>query len=239
MKIKIIKIFLHIILLVFLSCSSLAFAQINAYPSIVNLSVNSLREDVLVSNHGKETAYVRVTPRLLENPGTPKQKEVTIRNPRELGLLVSPQKLAIPPGQFRLVRIVSIKPSIKIDRIYIVSIEPILGQLKFLQDSDNQARMAIKVVVGYGILVMNRPKLLEPRITMTRRGRTVTVKNIGNTTIFLQYGQQCVRANQCTPLPTPVKRMFPGNTWTFTAPKSMPVFFHGLFAGDSKMYRSN
>lgn len=217
-----------------------AFASIGVEPVIVSLSVKSLRDDVRVVNNGKKIVYVQVSTSRIENPGTKNRKAIPIKNPRESGLLVSPQKLAIPPGQFRLVRIVAIKPNITSDKIFQITFMPIVGKIKQPSNVYNETRMALKFVVGYGVIVLVRPAQLNPKITLSRQGRSVTAKNEGNTTIYLSGGQQCLTIGQCEPLKNLAKRLYPGNTWSFALPKASPVYFFGRYNGaGSTTYRSN
>ena len=63
-------------------------------------------QDVVVYNRGTEVAYVRVEPSIIHNPGTDQEKREIYRDPKAAGLLVTPQKLVVPPGGRKLVRFV-------------------------------------------------------------------------------------------------------------------------------------
>lgn len=221
------------LLVIFLFNSS--YAMISVSPVIIDLapkeSSQIQSQDVRVFNHGSQIAYVRVTPKLVTNPGTTKEKQVEITNPQELGLLISPRKLMIPPGQFKMIRFVFTKKSGNDDRIFRVDIQPVSGSL--LLPKTVKEEVGIKLIVGYAVLVIQRAKDPMPKVTIQRSGREVTIHNSGNTNVILVDGKQCdAVTNKCVELET--QRLYAGNTWKFKAPKSEPVTFKGYY-GDSNL----
>ena len=73
-----------------------AMAQLSVDDAIVDFNdADQRRTDVQVRNTGEETLYVSVTPRLVENPGTPDERRVEIKNPRDLGLLTADRDLGV------------------------------------------------------------------------------------------------------------------------------------------------
>ena len=71
-----------------------------------------------------------------------------------------------------------------------------------------------------------RPIHPKPDIVITRKGKAITVRNLGNTTALLTLGKQCVQ-DTCQPLPMAmqIRRLYAGNVWHFTVPKAAPVVF--------------
>lgn len=238
---KIFKIALLGSLLTFFNTAS---ALISVTPVIVDTQAQSSADandldmqDVRVFNNGDQVAYVRVTPKVVQNPGTPSEKQVEMTNPEDLGLLVSPRKLMIPAGQFKIVRFVFTQKPTNVDRIFRVDIQPVSAEL-LMPGTKQKDEMGIKLLVGYAVLVIQRPDNAKPVLTITRDGRTVTVKNTGNTNALLGDGQQCDSSGKnCKQLP--VDRLYAGNTWTFTAPASSPVTFVAAYGSSAINLKSN
>ena len=63
-----------------------------------------LRKDIEVENPSSENLYIEITPAVVEQPGTEDEQRIAISDPRESGLLVTPNKLVVPPGGRKLVR---------------------------------------------------------------------------------------------------------------------------------------
>lgn len=219
-----------------------SYALINVTPVIVDIQSDSAggdldTQDVNVFNNDKEVAYVQVTPKIVQNPGTPSEKQVVMANPEDLGLLVSPRKLVIPPDQFKIVRFVFTQKPAAVDRIFRVDIQPVTAGL-LIPGSKQKQDVGIKLLVGYAVLVIQRPVNAKPIISITRDGRTVTLKNTGNTNALLESGQQCdSKGKNCQKLP--VDRLYAGNTWSFTAPASSPVTFIASYGDSTINLKSN
>jgi P pilus assembly chaperone PapD len=227
--------------LLFLTASP-SYAMIGVSPVIIDLDPQSKNiaasrtQDVRVYNHGGEIAYIKITPRIVDHPGTKHEKQIEVKNPQELGMLVSPRKLMIPPGQFKLVRFVFTKKPGKVDRIFRVDIQPVSGSL--LLPKTKKEEVGIKLMVGYAVLVMQRPNNPMPKLSIKRDGRIVTVKNTGNTNVLLADGTQCENGSKkCVELET--HRLYAGNTWTFKAPKALPVRFKGFYGDELTIVDSN
>ncbi|PCI39866.1 MAG: hypothetical protein COB50_00545 [Thiotrichales bacterium] len=216
-----------------------AFAGISVVPILVGFKPGDLpRKDITVTNLGKKTAYVKVTPYMLINPGTKKSKEVLERDPSKSGIMVSPNKLIIPANGKRVVRIMLTKPYGDKDRFYTINVSPVEGKLVPTKDEDGKSKdsMSIHIVISYGVLVTVRPKNMHANVKITRKDKEITATNTGNTNALLLHGKQCIK-DKCEELPT--KRLFAGATWTFTAPKAAPVKFRSKVASETKEVVSN
>lgn len=226
--------------LIFILYSGVGFAGIRVRPMEMDFLPGAPpRLDFRVTNTGERIDYVEVIPYLIENPGTKQKKETAIPNPKELGLLISPQKMAIAPKQTRFVRVVLTKPPGDVDRIYKLSVTPAVPRL-LGSGGKGDRNIALKIVVGYGALVTVRPKRMQPNIVLTRRGKEVTAVNKGNTNVVLTYGKQCEAKDKCKDVPKKLsRRLYAGNTWKFTLPEARPVEFIGRYAKDAIRVRSN
>jgi len=173
------------------------------------------RADVEVQNRGRERMYVLVSPAMIQNPGTKGERRVKIADPGKLGLLVTPQRMILEPGQRKLVRFAMLAPPVRKDRIYRVTIKPVVGKLRTQQT-------AVKIVVGYDLLVMQRPARAKASVTGKRQGRILTLRNTGNTNALVFDGKQCV-GKKCARVPA--RRLYAGTVWRVRLPRSGPVNF--------------
>jgi P pilus assembly chaperone PapD len=175
------------------------------------------RDDIEVWNDTSETMYVSAEPYLILAPGTPDEQRVSTLNPQESGLLVSPQKLVLAPGERRTVRIAALGERPTTDRVYRVAIKPVAGAV-------NSNTNALKVFVGYDALVIVRPESATPKVEAERAGNTLLLRNNGNSAIELFEGGQCdAEGENCQLLPA--KRLYPGAVWQQTLPYETKVSY--------------
>ncbi len=179
------------------------------------------RQDVEISNLGAEPMYVEVEPNLILSPGTEQEDRSPIVDPREAGLLVTPNKLILPPGATKVIRLVKLGPSFA-EKIYRIAARPVTGELQTVTQS------GVKVMVGYEILAIVYPNNPQPELHAQRHGRQLVVRNDGNTNVLLREGYQCVDDEQprqeCVPLPG--RRLYPGNEWIVDLPEDLPVTYY-------------
>jgi P pilus assembly chaperone PapD len=174
---------------------------------IVDLqSGKDARQDVEVWNNGSERAYVAVEPAEIMNPGTPSETRRKDPDPEKLGLLVSPARMILEPGERKLVRIANIAPPANQERVYRVTVKPVVGAISSTQSG-------LKVLVGYDLLVLVRPTQPQPNIVFTRSADTARFRNEGNVSVELVDGRECDAAGKnCTDLQG--KRLYPGAQWS-------------------------
>ena len=175
------------------------------------------REDLEVWNAGDERMYVSAEPFEIRAPGTLAEERVAATDPENSGILVSPRRLVLEPGERRLVRVAAIGTRGDTERVYRVTIRPVAGPI----GADTSA---LKVLVGYDALVLVRPERFTGEIEAARNGRTLTLTNTGNTAQELFDGQQCDAAGtNCRNLPA--KRLYPGAAWEQTLPYDTPASY--------------
>lgn len=163
------------------------------------------REDVEVLNRSTDRLFVSVAPREVMAPGSPSQSDREERDPEKLGLLVSPDRMILDPGQRKLVRFASLAPAIDHEHVYRVTVRPVAGQVQ-----SNVS--ALKVMVGYDVLVLVRPAVARPQLSGIRGQGQITFRNDGNVSLVLHAGKQCDAPGKCTDLPG--KRLYAGASWT-------------------------
>ena len=200
-----------------LCLASLARAEMVLSQVIVDLLPGKPpREDIEVWNDGTERMYVLAEPFEIRGAGTPEEQRTPAGLPEQSGILVSPQRLVLEPGERRTIRIAAIGERSASDRVYRVAIRPVVGAL-------SAEESALKLLVGYDTLVLVRPERFSGDVEARRSGRTLTLTNTGNTAQELFAGQQCDGGGNCQTLPA--KRLYPGAVWEQTLPFETPVSY--------------
>ena len=165
--------------------------------------------------------YIKVAPSIVRNPGTDAENREIITNPKEAGLLVSPNKLVIPPGGRKLVRFVNLRPQATEEHVYRVAITPVVNEVK-------ANATGVKILIGYEVLVLTQPVNAQPGLVAERAGNMLKFRNEGNTNVLLREGYQCPfeteDKEQCEPLSG--KRIYPGNQWSINLPLDRPAEYY-------------
>jgi P pilus assembly chaperone PapD len=173
------------------------------------------RDDIEIWNSGTDRAYVALEPREVINAGLAGETRREEPNPERLGLLVSPARMILEPGQRKLARIADIAPPSDRERIYRVTVKPVAGPLE-------SADSALKILIGYDVLVLVRPADVRLGISARRSGKNLVFRNDGNASVELVQGRQCDEARaHCTDLPG--KRLYVGAEWSETLQSNGPV----------------
>lgn len=178
------------------------------------------RDDIEVQNTGPDRLYIVAEPAEILDPGTRFQRRVTNPDPAASGLLVSPRKMVLEPGQRKLVRIASVDLRSDHDRVYRVTVKPVAGEL-------SARSTAVKVFVGYDVLVIRRPQSMAASVVAERSGSTIHLRNDGNTAVELFDGQQCNAAGErCDALPA--TRLYSGATFDVSVRYATPIRYKAL-----------
>lgn len=180
-----------------LAMPSLIYAQ----PAHAQLAIDRLwvdfdskgvpRSDLVVRNESKDRYYVTVSTFEITDAGTDKEQRVTIADPEKLGLLVTPNRLILDPGQMRAIRLVSLNSALTSDRVYRVSVIPQIGDLALEDTAPDSRGLAIKLLAAFDVLVTVRPDAQQRALVARRAGNMVTLANEGNSNILLLDGAIC------------------------------------------------
>lgn len=213
---------LFVLIFLAFSLSLPAAANMLLSNSIVHFGPDQpTREDIEIENPTAEPMYIKVVPSVIHNPGTDEERREEITNPKEAGLLVSPNKLVIPPGGRKLVRFVNLKPRASKEQVYRVAVTPVVNQVK----SDSTG---VKILIGYEVLVLTQPTNPNPNLVVSREGNRLLVSNNGNTNVLMREGYQCpfegAEKEDCEGLRG--KRIYPGNNWSLDLPADKPVEYY-------------
>jgi len=176
------------------------------------------RDDVKIINTGNETLFVLVEPHEVINPGTKEEKRVKIRDPGKSGLLVTPNRFVLQAKQSKSMRLVVLKPADNKDRVYRLTVKPIVGKVQASQTG-------VKIVIGYDVLVLVRPQGSKPEISAKREGKKLTFTNTGTTSALLTNGKQCDTAGENCIDAAP-KRLYAGITWSTDLKYDTPVEYY-------------
>lgn len=187
---------------------------------------NVMRRDITLYNSGRETLYVEVQlEEILAGPG--EERSSRTGTPDELGLLVTPNRMVLAPGQRRPVRAVLLqRPAV--ERIYRITMKPVVGALLPDEAAAPKGKaMSVKVLVGYQTFVIARPADMVEDFRASRQGHTLRFENDGAVSVLLRSGRQCAGAEtpteDCAPLPS--KRIWPGTVWELKLAHDAPVTY--------------
>jgi P pilus assembly chaperone PapD len=184
------------------------------------------REDVVVINSDQENnLFVQVEPFEVANPGTADQDLVPLEVTDNPEFLVTPNRLAVPPGGRSLVRFLNLEAPGETERVYRVNLTPVTPPPELSGESDSAITSRLEVVVAYQILVIVLPSNPDPKMRMSRDGHLATFRNEGNSNYLLTDGQQCNPENPAECVPLEDRRVYAGNQWDLTLPFDGPFTY--------------
>lgn len=173
-------------------------------------------QDIELVSRSKESDYIVSEIHEITHPGLPDESRRAVDADSSY-ILVTPEKTILPGGARKVLRFVLLKAPDEQEHIYRVAIKPVINEV------ENQAKIGLKVLVGYEALVIVRPATMAPRYEASRHGTTLSVTNTGNTNILLQNGLQCPAEEKCK-LP-PAMRVYVGQKAEITLPQDKPVTY--------------
>jgi len=174
----------------------------------------SARGDVEIWNNDKERAYVVVEPSEVLQPGTSAEHRQAERDPEKLGLLVTPVRMILEPGQRKLLRISPIGGSPARERVYRLTVKPTVGSIE-------TNVTGLKLLIGYDLLVLVRPNSSPVRLAGRREGDQLVIRNDGGSSVELAAGKACRAKADCRDLPA--KRLYAGAEWRVDVPAGAAV----------------
>lgn len=210
--------------LVLLTAASAAHANMALSTTVVEFVDGERLKDVTIVNRGEDVLYIDTTTSEIINPESPDAEARVQSDPRTAELLVTPRRMVVKPGQQKVLRMAIRKPAGDVDRIYRVAVTPKLGKPK-LGAQDDAVSTALKVLVGYEVLVMVRPNDFKPEVSITRSGRTLSMQNDGNSNLLVRSVRQCRTPGEgCVEVGA--NRLYAGEQWQLELPMNTPVEVH-------------
>ncbi len=204
-------------------------STLTVHPVILDFSPKQLqRANLEIQNKSNERLFVAAEPARIDSPGTRSEMRISVPDPEELGLLASPPRLIIEPGERRFIRVAALDPAGESDRIFRLAVKPVVGELFSEQTG-------LKVLVGYDVLVIQRPAEPRSSILWQDNGTEITLTNEGNSNLQIVRGEACYPdgpKDKCVELRP--HRLYAGNTITLTKPNGTVVSYDVLFMGKVK-----
>ena len=195
-------------LLLALALASPAAADISISPAVVVFDARAADNTIIVTNDGKDLAFVTARVRSVDAPGERDEKLRFDPNPAAVGLLATPNRMVLEPGERRAIRLLAMDPAGQADRVWRVHIAPSIGKLK-------EGETGVAFAIAYDALIIQRAAGAKPAVRGTRSGKLLTLTNGGNSFAMLSAIEQC-RGGTCTKLPA--KRLYAGKVWAADLP---------------------
>lgn len=175
------------------------------------------RTDVTLRNESSDVYYITVSPVEVQNAGLPNETRVTEADPDKLGLLVTPNRVVMQPGDTRSIRIVSLNQGLKTDRVYRVTITPQVGDIVDNNAAAPDHAMSVKLLAAYELLVTVRPDGSKSKVDVKRVADGITLTNLGNTNVLYFDGEDCPANSDAAVgakcIKVGSKRLYVGNAW--------------------------
>ncbi|MET1256534.1 molecular chaperone [Aliikangiella maris] len=229
MKKKKLKSVLHgLFFLLITSCPvNWCMASVHLNKTIIYFDNNGkINDEIAVINQGDETLYLRIEPSIVSAAGLPQESKATYRDPQAAGLLVTPQRMVLAPGEkkrIQLVRLDNIKNT-QIEKVFRILVKPEVGEVK-------SSLTGMKILVAYDVLVLFQPEQPKPVLAAEFKRNEIIIFNHGNTNVLLKSGYQCPASqsidqpeNQCVALKG--KRLYAGNQWRTSIRYKTPVHYN-------------
>lgn len=196
-----------------LAYSAPANAEFILSEMIVDVGQDAPRQrDIEVVSQDKEVQYIATETNIVENPGLSSEKHILVTDPQKSGLLVTPNKMVLPAGARKTMRLLLLHPQGEKDEIYRLIVKPVIQGVE-----ETKNRMALKLLVGYEVLVIVRAKDGKIDVVAERKGNSLKLTNNGTTNANLQFGQQCDNTgSNCKEIN--VTRLYAGQSWSTTLP---------------------
>ena len=195
----------------------LASAQISVSRSVVEFPRSEKVQDIEVFNAGDHKVYLDMNAAEIINPESEDAQRVELTDPRNAPLLITPRQLMVPAGERRRLRIILREQAVDKDRVFRLSVKPYAGSVSIDAEGGDKKASAIKVLVGYDLLLLSRPEKLDADVAVERGDTSIEFHNTGNTNVLLRKIEQCNQQGlQCVELQP--NRLYAGESYTLELP---------------------
>jgi P pilus assembly chaperone PapD len=210
-----------------IGCCGPAAAQLTANPAIMSFNgTENTRQDIKIGNTSSRTQYLKISAARILEPGVNPETYFESPDPDEVGLLVAPRRIALQPGEERIVRVILLEDEIETDKAWRVHIQPTIGDI----EADRNVAVTL---LAFKALVFARPDNPTTEIVGGRDGKTLTLTNVGTSNVVLFNGEQCPGNDEPCQRVTG-KRLWPGLEWTTELPADAPVTFELRDTGEDR-----
>jgi P pilus assembly chaperone PapD len=205
-----------------LALSQTAIAQLSVNRSVIEFTPDQLVQDIEVKNNGNFKLYLDLNAAEIVNPEDADPKRIELTDPRTAAVLVSPKQVLLPPGQRKRVRVILRESATDKDRVFRLSVKPYTGKVKLDNAGGDKKSSAIKVLVGYDLLLLSRPKNAAANLKVKRSNNSIVFSNKGNTNVLLRKIVQCDKnKTDCEEIQP--NRLYAGETYKVELPKKGPA----------------
>jgi len=195
-----------------------ASAQITVNRSVVEFTASAKVQDIEIMNNGNFKVYLDLKASEILNPESESPTRVELDDPRSAPVIVSPRQLLVPPGERKRVRVILREAATDKDRVFRLAVKPYTGKAKIDNAGGDKKASAIKVLVGYDLLLLSRPPNAKANLDVSRTNNVIEFTNDGNTNVLLRKIEQCdATAGDCVPLQP--NRLYAGETYRLDLPK--------------------
>ena len=202
-----------------------ALAQLIVDRSIIEFTPDARIQDIEVTNTGDFRLYLDLGVAEIHDPGSASPTREPFDDPRTAPVIVTPKQVLLPPGERKRVRVVMRDVGTDRERVFRLAVKPYTGKVRIEGGEASEKVSAVKVLVGYDLLLLSRPAQLEPKLEVVRTERDIEFRNEGNTNILLRRVRQCDRdMDECSDLSA--NRLYAGETWKVALPVAGPADEH-------------
>ena len=175
----------------------------------------AIREDIEITNSGTDPLYLSATVFKINQPEAKEPERIELTDPRNAGLLASPNKMIIPAGQKKVLRVIVRQAPMDIEQVYRIKVMPYAPPVKMGDKKTKQ--VGVKVLLGYELLAFVRPPNHHVKLNVNQQGQVLTVVNEGNTNTIIRRVKQCQTTDNCQELKG--KRLYAGQGWEIKLPQ--------------------
>ena len=200
-----------------------AHAQLTVDQAVLEFGDGTRTRDIEVGNSGDFPLYLDMSVAEILEPHSAEPVRREFDDPRTAPVVVSPKQVLLRPGARKRLRVIMRERSADEDRVFRLAIKPYTGKVN-VNGADPDARAsAVKVLVGYDLLVLSRPSEPEPKLDVTRTDGAIEFRNAGNTNILLRDIRQCDASvpDDCVELEP--NRLYVGETYRVELPRRGPA----------------
>lgn len=210
------------LMLAALTLSQIVSAQLSVNRSVIEFAPDNLVQDIEVKNNGDFKLYLDLNAAEIVNPESENPGRIELTDPRTAAVLVSPKQILLPPGQRKRVRVILRESATDKDRVFRLSVKPYTGKVKLDNGGSDKKASAIKVLVGYDLLLLSRPANANADLKVKRTNDSIEFANKGNTNILLRKIVQCGDTEaDCVEMQP--NRLYAGETYKVSLPKPGPA----------------
>ncbi|ALX93551.1 hypothetical protein AV650_08235 [Serratia fonticola] len=177
--------------------ASAANAGIMVYPMAMTVKNGNQNNLIKVFSKSDSTQYVKVTVKKVINPGTAQEKDEPVASWQENNLIASPNKIIVPAGSNKAVRLTQIKAPQEetLYRVYFEGVSPAsvdVQQMEVTDQSGKTAKAAVSVNMVFAALVRTMPDkpLASIEASQNAQGQLV-INSTGNIRAGVQAIDYC------------------------------------------------